>query len=93
MTSTISNAPVIELVIERFAFGPDPARFSGDRGTQVAAETRFTTGRVFSTHFPTVWVSDSGDVEIGAELRIPAEDAIAWLRAVADHIEARRDAS
>lgn len=92
--STTTDSPTVELVIERFAHGADPARYAGNRGTSVTAATRFaSSGRVFSTHFPTVFVTDSGDVELGEELLVPADDAIAWLRAVANHIEARRDAS
>ncbi len=89
------NAPpvAVDLKIERYAYGTEPDRYANDRGTMVTAETRFPSSRVYSNFFPTVWVSDGGDVDVDDGLRIPAEDAIVWLRAVADHIEARQDAS
>jgi hypothetical protein len=47
---------------------------------------------VFSTAFPTVFVTDNGEVEMD-DLLVPAADALEWFRAVADHIDARMDAS
>lgn len=92
MTTTTAEVAV-ELTIERFDRSGGDARYSGMRGTRVEAETGYTSSRVFSTHFPPVYVADSGDVEIGDELLVPIAEALAWLRAVADHIEARMDAS
>lgn len=59
---------------------------TGMRGVTLDARTSFPSGRVFSTHFPTVFVSDSGDVEID-EGRVTRADAAAWFRAVADYLE------
>lgn len=42
--------------------------------------------------FPPVYANDDGSVEIGDSPKVPASEAIAWLRAVANAIEAREDA-
>lgn len=91
-TTGSPDAKTVELQIERFIHSADP-QMSGMRGTSVTAETGYQAF-LFSSHFPTVFVSDNGTVEMSeSELRVPADLAIEWLRAVANHIEARRDAS
>lgn len=59
----------------------------GNRGVVMDSETGWD-GKVFSRRMPSVWITDSGDVEID-ELRVPAEDALAWLEAAAAAIRER----
>lgn len=77
---------VTTLVVTPFDHSRGVPEHTGHRGVKLDATTRFTSGRVFSTDFPTVFVADSGDVEIGEDLRIPREDAAEWFRAVADYL-------
>lgn len=76
----------IKLMAQRFTHSDDPV-MTGMRGVMLDAETGFSSGRVFSTRFPTVFLSDSGIVEVGEEISVPADRAVAWLRAIADYIE------
>jgi hypothetical protein len=61
----------------------------GNRGVVMDTEAGYT-GRVFSTRMPSLWITDSGDVELD-EMggRWPAEDVLAWLEAAAAAIRSR----
>lgn len=77
--------PSLTLAVKPFDHSRGVPEHTGHRGVTLDAKTRFQSGRVFSTAFPTVWGTDSGDVEVG-DLRIPRDDAAAWFRAVADYL-------
>lgn len=55
--------------------------YPGSRGVVVDAGRPDASGIVFSTDLPTVFISDAGDVDVD-HYRVPAEDLIAWMRAV-----------
>lgn len=79
----------VSLVITRFSHSDDP-RLRGSRGSRVVCPTGFS-GAVLNTHFPDVYVADNGDVEL-EDRRLPSGMTIAWLRALADHLEERTPA-
>lgn len=63
--------------------------YPGDRGIVMEADRPYASGLVFSTRFPGLWVTDSGDVELDeGGVRCPAEDMLAWLEAAAAAIRA-----
>lgn len=53
----------------------------GDSGIVLDAETGYT-GYAFSTRLPAVFIAKNGDVGCG-EVRLPAEDMLAWLDQIA----------
>lgn len=79
----------VALDLQRFSHSDAP-RHTGHRGTRVVAPTPHD-GRILSAHAPDVYVSGNGAVEIG-DASLTAGFAVLWLRAVADHIEARTPA-
>lgn len=87
-TTPIDDFQLVDVQIDRFESDP---KKPGRRGTRVRATTGFS-GLAFSAAFPTVYVTDTGDVEID-DLRVPACSALAWLRELASHVETRMDAS
>lgn len=86
---------------QRVADGPEPfpltvapfdhsrgvAEYTGMRGVKLDAPTGYQSTRVFSVDFPTVFVTESGEVEVGETIRVPRATAAAWFRAVADYLE------
>lgn len=81
----------VELHVQRFVHSDDP-QMRGMRGVTLDATTGYWSGRVFSTSFPTVFVTDAGDIEFGEE-RVPTDVAAAWFRAVADYLQSQTTAS
>lgn len=62
--------------------------FPGSRGTVIETDRPHASGIVFSTCMPDVYISDAGDVDFNG-YRVPAEDMLAWMRAVAEQIHAQ----
>lgn len=83
---TVLHEPIdhLEVSVERFSHSDEP-RYTGMRGTILSASTGTSA---YGVHMPDVFVSDIGDVSLG-DTRFPAGVVLAWLRAVAEHIEER----
>jgi hypothetical protein len=59
----------------------------GNRGLAIDGRRHSEDGRVFSPSFPTVWVTDSIDVDLDeAGGRWPADEFLAWIDAVRPHL-------
>ena len=64
--------------------------FPGDRGVVVDTTRPGAPGFAFSVDYPTVWLSDSGDVEFD-ERRYPAEEMLQWLELLAAEIRKHQE--
>lgn len=79
--------------VERFDHQRAGASDDHARGTRFTAVADYPDDDLaVSMSFPDVYITDAGTVEID-DFYIPARDAVAWLRELADHIDARQDAS
>jgi hypothetical protein len=86
VSETTPSSTGLELHVERYVRSDEP-KIRGMRGVTLDATTGYFSGRVFSTSFPTVYVTDAGDIEFSDE-RVPTDVAAAWFRAVADYLDA-----
>jgi hypothetical protein len=57
----------------------------GNRGLAIGARRRSASARVFSPIFPTVYISDSIDVDMD-DGRWPADEFLAWIDAISPHL-------
>lgn len=76
-----------ELIVAPYDHSRGDPQMTGMRGRMLDATTNFPSGAVFSTDFPTVWLSDNGEVAIADYLRTTLDDAAGWFRAVADYLD------
>jgi hypothetical protein len=58
----------------------------GSRGLVIDARRHSEDARVFSPSFPSVWVTDSIEVEMDDGGRWPADEFLAWIDAVRPHL-------
>jgi hypothetical protein len=58
----------------------------GNRGLVIDAHRHSEDPRVFSPSFPSVWVTDSIEVEMDDSGRWPADEFLAWIDAVRPHL-------
>jgi hypothetical protein len=90
---SLAELPPIMVLTQRFDHqsGGD---WPGSRGVNIEARRHTEDSDVFSTHLPSVWVTDSSEVDIAGEGRWPADEVLAWLDAIRPHvIEAARRAA
>lgn len=81
---TAPAAP-LALTVTPFDYGTEAPVQTRLRGVMLDAPTSSTV-HPSADDFPTVYVCDNGDVEMGDNLRVPRAAAAAWFRAVADYL-------
>lgn len=85
-TSEVADAPerVIQFTVSRYDHqrGGD---WPGMRGVVIDANRHSNSTRVFTPAFPSVWLSDNGEVDLD-EYRWLTPEFLAWIDAIRPHV-------
>lgn len=85
-TSGRTTTPQVTVEASRFDDRPHLKGYPGVRGVMIDATRKVTRPHVYTFSFPTVWILDSGEVQLDQVGRWPAADFLAWIDAIRPHL-------